>query len=94
MALEKQLKQAIRDAVNRPSRKPFSWGGLAGYQQLTAIADGLRQLVDETSETDYLSRLLSQVDRALENYRALAQDLEAAHGWLRQIGRASCRERV
>ena len=41
--------------------------------------------MDETSETDYLRRLLSQVDRVLENYRALAQDLEAAHDWLRCI---------
>jgi hypothetical protein len=28
---------AIRDVVNRSTRKPFSWGGLAGYQQLEAI---------------------------------------------------------
>ena len=54
MALEKRFKQAIRDAVNRPSRKPFAWGGLTGYRQLSAIADGLRQLVDETPETHYL----------------------------------------
>lgn len=85
VALEQQLKQAIRDAVNRPSRKPFSWGGLAGYRQLSAIADGIRQLVDETPETRYLRQLLSQVERALESYRALAQDLEAAHNWLRCI---------
>ncbi len=85
MALEKQFKQAIRDAVNRPSRKPFSWGGLAGYRQLSAIADGIRQLVDATPETRYLQRLLSQVERALENYRALANDLAAAHDWLRRV---------
>ena len=85
MTLEKQFKQAIRDAVNRPSRKPFAWGGLAGYHQLSAIADGLRKLVDETLETAYLHRLLSQVERALNNYRALAHDLAAAHVWLRRI---------
>ena len=85
MALERQLKQAVRDAVNRPSRKPFAWGGLAGYRQLSAIADGVRQLVDETPETRYLCQLLSQVERALKHYRALAQDLEAAHSWLRRI---------
>jgi hypothetical protein len=85
MALERQLQQAIRDAVHRPSRKPFSWGGLAGYQQLSAIADGIRQLVDETPETRYLRRLLSQVERALENYQALAKDLTAAHDWLRRV---------
>jgi hypothetical protein len=85
VALERQFKQAIRDAVNRPSRKPFSWGGLAGYRQLSAIADGIRHLVDGTPETQYLQRLLSQVERALENYRALAHDLAAAHGWLRRV---------
>jgi hypothetical protein len=85
VALERQLKQAIRDAVNRPSRKPFSWGGLTGYRQLSAIADGIRQLVDATPETRYLQRLLSQVERALENYRALANDLAAAHSWLRRV---------
>jgi hypothetical protein len=85
VALERQFKQAIRDAVNRPSRKPFAWGGLAGYRQLSAIADGIRQLVDATPETRYLRRLLSQVERALENYRALANDLAAAHSWLRRV---------
>lgn len=85
LALERQLKQAVRDAVNRPSRKPFYWSGLSGYRQLSAIASGIRQLVDETTETRYLCRLLSQVERALENYRALAQDLAAAHDWLRRI---------
>jgi len=85
VVLERQFKQAIRDAVNRPSRKPFAWGGLAGYRQLSAIADGIRQLVDATPETHYLRRLLSQVERALENYRALANDLAAAHGWLQRV---------
>jgi len=85
VALERQFRQAIRDAVNRPSRKPFSWGGLAGYRQLCAIADGIRQLVDATPDTRYLRRLLSQVERALENYRALANDLAAAHSWLRRV---------
>jgi hypothetical protein len=77
VALERQLKQAIRDAVNRPSRKPFAWGGLAGYRQLAAIADGIRQLVDQTPETDGLRQTLAQIERALNNYRPLANDLAA-----------------
>lgn len=85
VALERQFKQAIRDAVNRPSRKPFAWGGLAGYRQLSAIAHGMRQLVDATPETRYLRRLLAQVERALEDYRPLAADLAAAHDWLRRV---------
>ena len=85
VALERQFKQAIRATANRSSRKPFSWGGLAGYRQLSAIADGIRQLVDTTPETRYLRRLLSQVERALDNYQALAEDLAATHDWLRQV---------
>jgi hypothetical protein len=27
--IETQIRQAVRDAVNRNSRKPFYWGGLA-----------------------------------------------------------------
>jgi len=35
---------AIRDAVNRSSRKPFHWGGLAAIKQLAAIAQTLHGL--------------------------------------------------
>ena len=41
MEIEAQVRVAIRDAVNRPSRKPFYWGGLKGYEQLEAIAQAL-----------------------------------------------------
>lgn len=37
--LEGQMRVAIRDALNRESRKPFYWGGLKGYQQLQAISE-------------------------------------------------------
>ena len=42
--METQIRIAIRDAVNRSTRKPFVWGGLAGYQQLEAIDQALTQL--------------------------------------------------
>lgn len=41
MQVEVQIRMAIRDAVNRASRKPFYWGGLVGYRQLEAIAQAL-----------------------------------------------------
>jgi len=82
--LEQQVRLSIRDAVNRTSRKPFYWGGLVGYQQLTAIGQALHTLPQE-AETAYLRQLLPQVDRALEQNRALAQDVEEAHRWLRRI---------
>jgi len=44
MKLEAQMRVAVRDAVNRDSRKPFDWGGLKGYQQLQAIAQVVQRV--------------------------------------------------
>jgi len=83
--IETQIRRAIRDAVNRNSRKPFYWGGLAGYQQLEAIAQSLRQVTDTDEESNYLQLLTRRVDRVLTKNRTLAEDLRMAHQWLRQI---------
>ena len=85
--IESQIRLAIRDAVNRPSRKPFHWGGLTGYQQLEGIAEALRSLPQE-ADTAYLRGLATQVDRVLQKNRWLAQDLAQAHLWLARI--AAC----
>lgn len=85
MEIEAQIRTAIRDAVNRPSRKPFHWGGLTGYEQLEAIAQALRTEPLEGPETSYLQRLVVPVDRAVEKNRILAQDLGEAHNWLVRI---------
>jgi hypothetical protein len=80
--IETQIRQAIRDAVNRNSRKPFYWGGLAGYQQLEAIAAALPRSTQQAEEIGYLLRLAQQVHRALEKNRRQAQDIQEAHTWL------------
>jgi hypothetical protein len=85
IALEKQARQAIREAVNHNSRKPFHWGGLSGYQQLEAIAQALVTLPEAVDETSYFKRLLSQVNRALVKNRQDARNLAEAHHWLCQI---------
>jgi hypothetical protein len=85
IAFEKQVRQAIRDAVNHNSRKPFHWGGLSGYQQLKAIAQVLESLPKAVDETGYFEHLLSQVNRALVKNRKDARNLAEAHQWLRQI---------
>lgn len=85
IALEKQIRQAIRDAVNHNSRKPFYWGGLSGYRQLEAIAQALASLPNAVDETGYFERLLFQVKRALEKNRKDARNLAEAHQWLCQI---------
>jgi hypothetical protein len=85
MSIEGQIRVAIRDAVNRPSRKPFYWGGLKGYQQLQAIAQALQAVPTDEAETTYLHQLARQVERAVEKNRALAQDVQKAHTGLRDI---------
>lgn len=85
VALETQCRQAVRDAVNRRSRKPFHWGGLAGYHQLEAIGQALKELSGPDEETTYLAGIARQVERALEKNRSAVMDLEAAHTWLRRI---------
>lgn len=82
--LETQLRWAIRDAVNRASRKPFHWGGLAGYQQLEGIAQALHSVPSEDNAA-YLLRLASQVDRVVDRNRPLAQDVAEAHAELTRI---------
>ena len=85
ITIERHLRRAIRDAVNRPSRKPFHWGGLAGYRQLEAIAQALRSVSGTEPETAYLQQLTRRVERVLEKNRVLAQDLRAARTWLLRI---------
>lgn len=85
MQVEMQMRMAIRDAVNRASRKPFYWGGLAGYQQLEAIAQALHQVPAEQADTAYLQQLAGQVDRALASNQVLAQDVQAAYAQLQAI---------
>jgi hypothetical protein len=79
---------AVRDAVNRSSRKPFYWGGLRGYEQLQAIAQALRMVPPEAPGTGYLLRVAMQVERALEKNHTLALDVGQANTWLRRI--AAC----
>lgn len=83
--IEAQIRAAIRDAVNRKSRKPFCWGGLKGYEQLEAIAGALAEIPCNEPETHYLRRLKMQVDRVVEAYRVNAEDLREAHAWLRKL---------
>ncbi len=85
-SLEIQVRQAIQDALNRPSRKPFQWGGWEGYRQLAALDQALAE-VPEGAQTRYLRRLGYQVHRAVEAHQGLAEDLAQAHQGLEQIAR-------
>jgi hypothetical protein len=86
--IEQQIRLAIRDAVNRSTRKPFSWGGLSGYQQLQAIDQALTELTSVYPESVYFQKLSKQVKRVLDKNRTLANNVKEAHQWLRKI--AAC----
>lgn len=83
--IETQVRQAIRDAVNRSSRKPFAWGGLSGYEQLEAMKKGLDQIREINYESDYLLCLRSRVERVLAKNKTVAEDLKRAHEILLQV---------
>ena len=85
--LETQLRAAIREAVNRGSRKPFLWGGLKGYEQLERIAQALEDLPIPPRGADYLGVLRSQVERVLTQNRTVAEDLKQAYQLLLAVAR-------
>lgn len=87
MAIEEQVRMSIRAAVNRSSRHPLQWGGLAGYQQLQAIGAALHSL-PHVADTAYLRHLIPQVDRALQKTGVLFEDVQAARAWLLRLARA------
>ncbi|HEY5141700.1 MAG TPA: hypothetical protein VIJ25_20645, partial [Methylococcales bacterium] len=84
-AIEQDIRTSIRDAVNRNSRKPFTWGGLAGYRQLEAIAMALHELPLTQQGMEYFQQLVTQVDVALARNRARAEDLSSAQEQLIEI---------
>ena len=77
----------LAELINRNSRKPFYWGGLAGYQQLQAIARALNQMTLPDEQSAYLRRLSRPVERVLEKNRILANELQETHQWLERIAR-------
>lgn len=85
LQIETSLRQAIRDSVNQGSRKPLTWGGLKGYQQLQAIAQGLSRLDETHPEAAYLLFLRQRVEFVLTKNQTVAEDLKKAHLLLRQV---------
>jgi hypothetical protein len=85
IGIETLVRQAIRDAVNRSSRKPFAWGGLSGYEQLEAVVQELDQIQKPGPESAYLRLLRTRVERVLSKNRTVAEDLKSAHQILLQV---------
>jgi len=82
--IEGQVRAAVRDALHRSTRKPLQWGGLAGYQQLVALEEVLRQ-VPQDPQTTSLRQVAVRVTRTVRTCRPAAEDVALAHAWLRRI---------
>jgi hypothetical protein len=78
-------RQAIRDALSRPSRKPFQCGGLRGYDQLVGISQHLSQQRMQSGPDPYLDPLRHGVERALRATASQAEGVRQARTFLIQV---------
>jgi len=82
--MEFLFRKAFQDVLRRPSRKPLTFGGLAGYEQLQSLTCTL-QLQLPKGGSSYLHTLLEKGQQALCETATLAQDVHQARDDLRQI---------
>ena len=82
--LEGQFRAAFRDAFERPSRKPSTFGGLAGYEQVQSLVIALQSQLPQGHQGP-LQTLLEQGQQALQESAPLAQEVRQAQGYLGQI---------
>ena len=80
-------RRAIRDALNRTSRKPFQCGGLRGYDQLVGIERHLQRQCTRSKRDPYLDRLHQRVQSALASTATQAQQVRQMHTFLTQVER-------
>jgi len=78
-------RRAIRDALSRPSRKPFQCGGLQGYDQLLGISQYLSQRRMQSGLDPYLDQLHHDVQRALRATASQAEGVRQARTFLMQV---------
>ena len=78
-------RQAIRDALNRSSRKPFQCGGLRGYDQLVGIDLHLQERRMRHGPDPYLDQLHERVQSALRSAASQADQVRQTHAFLVQV---------
>ena len=76
---------AIRNALNRTSRKPFQCGGLQGYEQLSGINQHLNKLRSRHGMDPYLDQLQRRVQNALNAAASQAKGIEQARTFLTRV---------
>lgn len=80
-------RRAIRDALNRSSRKPFQCGGLRGYDQLVGIERHLQQQCTGSKRDPYLNLLHQRVQSALASTVTQAEQVRQMRTFLTQVER-------
>ena len=78
-------RRAIRDALNRSSRKPFQCGGLRGYDQLVGIDRHLQERRMLYGPDAYLDQLQERVQNALRSAASQADQVRQTHAFLVQV---------
>lgn len=78
-------RHAIRNALNRSSRKPFQCGGLQGYDQLVGISQHLSQRGLQSGSDPYLNQLYHDVQNALRATASQAEGIRQARTFLTQV---------
>jgi hypothetical protein len=78
-------RYAIRDALDRSSRKPFQCGGLQGYDQLTNISQYLSQRRVQCGADPYLDQLQHRLQSALRSTASLAEEVRQTRTFLTQV---------
>jgi hypothetical protein len=78
-------RHAIRDALRRPSRKPYQCGGLQGYDQLVGISQYLSQQRMQSGLDPYLGQLHHCVQTAVSATAAQAEGVRQAHAFLTEV---------
>ena len=80
-------RRAVRDALNRSSRKPLQCGGLRGYDQLVAIDRHLQERRMQHGPDAYLDQLHERVQNALRSAASQADQVRQTHAFLVQVER-------
>jgi hypothetical protein len=78
-------RRAIRDALNRSSRKPFQCGGLRGYDQLVGIEQHLQQQCTRLGHDPYLNLLHDRIQSALASTVSQAEQVRQMHTFLMRV---------
>jgi len=80
-------RRAIRDALNRSSRKPYQCGGLRGYDQLVGIDLHLQKRRMQCGPDAYLAQLHERVQNALRSAASQADQVRQTQAFLVQVER-------